>query len=43
MKVKKAFNLAEILPMSVIFMPDLQQGLNKQSFDETVYLLTAVK
>lgn len=29
--------------MSVIFMPDLQQGLNKQSFDETVYLLTAVK
>lgn len=30
-EIQKAFNLAEIYQCPVIFMPDLQQGLNKQS------------
>lgn len=30
-EIQKAFNLAEMYQCPVIFMPDLQQGLNKQS------------
>ncbi len=30
-EMQKAFNLAEVYQCPVIFMPDLQQGLNKQS------------
>lgn len=30
-EIQKAFNLAEVYQCPVIFMPDLQQGLNKQS------------